>query len=385
MRRHTPIEKARRLRPRLLICAVTALVASTPAAQAEILIGLAAPASGREQQTGAAMRQVAERAIAELNARGGLLGEKLSLAVLDDHCSADGAVAAANAFVQKRVNLVIGHPCARAALAAAQVYGPASILFIAPATRHPALTDKRAGKTIFRLSGRDDQQAADAAAWLMSQPGTGVFAIVHDKTAYSRSLAAGVTAALAGKAQTPPLDIPITAGENVYAPVIAKLKDVKPRGVFFAGYPAEADIIVTGLRAAGLNVPVLGSDSLATHEFTTQRAANDAAVSVLARFQPPQGASSSTDRKSAPYSTFADSKWSPFLSTQALHTAEAIFTWADACRRVASLAVEKISPELATPSVSPGPGIAAFNEKGDARLPSFYAVRWNGTQWAGQN
>ena len=30
-------------------------------------------------------------------------------------------------------------------------------------------------------------------------------------------------------------------------------------------------------------------------------------------------------------------------------------------------------------------GIAAFNEKGDARLPSFYAVRWNGTQWAGQN
>ena len=355
------------------------LVLGANTAHAEIVIGLAAPANGREQKTGEAMRQVAEKAIADLNAKGGVQGETVTLLVVDDQCSDAGAVAAAQAFIQKQVKLVIGHPCARAALAAAQVYGPAGVVFIAPATRHPALTDKRAGKTIFRLSGRDDQQATDASAWLMAQQGAGPIAMVHDKTAYSRGLAGGVAAALIAKAQAPPLDFAITAGENVYAPVIAKLKD------FFAGYPAEADIIVTALRAAGLTAPVLGSDSLATHEFTTQRAANDASVRVLSRFPPVDASPGAVETGSAAYLNLLDGALSPAQSANALQTAEAIYTWADAARRAASLSVEKIGPELASPSGQLGRGIAAFSEKGDARVASFFAVRWTGTHWAAQN
>ena len=355
---------------------------STRAAHAEIVIGLAAPASGREQKAGDVMRQVAERAIADLNVKGGLLGEQITLVTIDDQCSSDGAIAAANAFIQKRVKLVIGHPCARAALSAAQVYGPAGVVFIAPATRHPALTDKRAGKTIFRLSGRDDQQAASATAWLTAKQGTGPIAIVHDKTAYSRGLATGVAAALVAKAQPPPIDYPITAGENVYAPIIAKLKDAKPRAVFFAGYPAEADIIVTALRAAGIDVPVLGSDSLATQEFTTQRAAKDTSVQVLARFRPSAAAPSSGDQ---PYDRLLDAAWGQPLSASALNTAEAIFTWADAAVRATSVSAEKVMPELATAANLSKPGIATFDEKGDAHIASFYPVRWSGTQWIGQN
>ena len=361
------------------------LVLGANTAHAEIVIGLAAPANGREQKTGEAMRQVAEKAISDLNTKGGVQGETVTLLVVDDQCSAAGAVAAAQAFIQKQVKLVIGHPCARAALAAAQVYGPAGVVFIAPATRHPALTDKRAGKTIFRLSGRDDQQATDASAWLMAQQGAGPIAMVHDKTAYSRGLAGGVAAALIANAQAPPLDFAITAGENVYAPVIAKLKDLKPRAVFFAGYPAEADIIVTALRAAGLTAPVLGSDSLATHEFTTQRAANDASVRVLSRFPPVDASSGTVETGSAAYLNLLDGALSPAQSANALQTAEAIYTWADAARRAASLSVEKIGPELASPSGQLGRGIAAFNEKGDARVASFFAVRWTGTHWAAQN
>jgi branched-chain amino acid transport system substrate-binding protein len=355
---------------------------SAAAAHAEIVIGLAAPASGREQKAGDVMRQVAERAIADINSKGGILGEQLTLVTLDDQCTNDGAIAAANTLIQKKVKLVIGHPCARAALAAAQVYGPAGVVFIAPATRHPALTDKRAGKTIFRLSGRDDQQAASATAWLTGQPGTGPIAIVHDKTAYSRGLATGVAAALVAKAQPAPLALPITAGENVYAPIIAKLKEAKPRAVFFAGYPAEADIIVSALRAAGVDVPVLGSDSLATQEFTTQRAAKDAAVQVLARFRP-SGAGSSTGDQ--PYDKLLDATWGQPLSASALNTAEAIFTWADAAVRAASVSAERVGPELAATANQSKPGIATFDEKGDARTASFYPVRWSGTQWVGQN
>lgn len=370
----------------ICVFAIAATLASASLAHAEILIGLAAPTSGREQKAGDAMRQVAQQAVADLNAKGGVLGEMITLVALDDQCSDAGAVAAANAFVQKQVKLVIGHPCARAALAAAQVYGPAGIVFIAPATRHPALTDKRAGKTIFRLSGRDDQQATTAAAWLMAQTGLGTVAIIHDKTAYSRGLAAGVAAALVSKGQPPPLDFPFTAGENVYAPVIAKLKELKPKAVFFAGYPSEADIIVTALRAAGLSVPVLGSDSLATQEFTTQHAANDPTVQVLARFRPPPTPSPQmADASAAPSATLIDAAWSPALKTQAQQTAQAIYTWAEAARRASSLAAEKIGPELANPLAAAPSGTVSFDDKGDARVASFFAVRWSGKEWVGQN
>jgi branched-chain amino acid transport system substrate-binding protein len=365
---------------------VSALVTGAAPAHAEILIGLAAPSSGREQKAGEAMRQAAEQAISELNLKGGVKGERLALTVLDDVCTSDGAVAAANSFIQKRVRLVIGHPCARAALAAAQVYGPAGVIFIAPATRHPALTDKRAGKTIFRLSGRDDQQAANAAAWLLEQPGTGPFALIHDKTAYSRGLAAGVMAALVAKVLPAPLDFPITAGENVYAPVIAKLKLSPPRAVFFAGYPAEADIIVSALRAAGITAPVLGSDSLATAEFTTQRAASDPAVQVLTRYR------SGLDENMAAQTTGVAStnRDSGSVAAAREHTYAAIVSWADAAQRAVSFEADKISSELARASAvalappDTGPHasmLISFDEKGDARIPSFFPARWTGSQW----
>ncbi len=376
--------------PTSLIAATGALLAAITvvggdSAHAEILIGLAAPSSGRDHSAGDAMRQAAEQAIADLNTKGGVKGEPLALTVLDDLCSGDGAVAAANSFIQKRVRLVIGHPCSRAALAAAQVYGPAGVIFIAPATRHPALTDKRAGKTIFRLSGRDDQQAANAAAWLMAQPGTGPFALIHDKTAYSRGLATGVGAALIAKAQPAPLDFPITAGENVYAPVIAKLKTLPPRAVFFSGYPAEADIIVSALRAAGIMAPVLGSDSLATADFTTQRAASDPAVQVLARYK----SGIETTSASPASKTSGNGIDGGSVAAAREHAYAAIVSWADAAQRAPSFEADKISEVLArtttpaTPEIPAGhvSGLVSFDEKGDARIPSFFPARWSGSQW----
>ena len=370
---------------KLLSCSgiFAGLIAIASPAQAEIVVGLAIPASGREQATGAALRTAAERAIAELNAAGGVLGETVKLAVVDDLCSDAGAISAANAFMRARAKLVTGHPCTKAALAAAQVYGPAGMLFIATATRHPALTDKRAGKTIFRLSGRDDQQAVDAANWLLAQSGTGPIAIVLDKTAYSRGLATGAAAALVAKTQPPPLDFPITAGENVYAPVIAKLKELKPRAVFFAGYPAEANIVVTALRDAGLTQPVLGSDSLATPEFTLQSAASDPAVRVLARSGQYPGSVALNLPGNLDSAKYIDTASPPSAIGPALQTAEAIFTWAAACARASSIESAKISENLATPNT--GPGIIVFNEKGDARVSSFIAVQWSGKDWQSKN
>ncbi len=341
-----------------------------PSATAATLIGVAGPANGREQGIADAIRQAAEAAINEINGKGGVLGEPLELIVLDDACTEGGAAAAAQTFIQKQVRLVVGHPCAKAALAAAGLYGPAGIVFIATVSRHPRLTDKRAGKTIFRLAGRDDRQGAVAADWLSAQPGSGPIAVVHDKTSYSRTLAAAVSTALVAKSQPAPLDLPIVASENDYAPAIKALTAAKPRAIFFAGYPAEANIIVTAARSAGLTAPVLGSESLATADFARQPAAKDTSVTVLTRY-PPVGGDVVSD-------TVLRNEAMRDAASSA--TGEAIRIWAKAVARSGNTASEPVSAAL----VAADPPNESFETNGDARVPSFFPVFWNGSRWAGR-
>jgi branched-chain amino acid transport system substrate-binding protein len=345
-------------------------LAQTPTAQT--LIGVAGPSYGREQSVAEAIKLAAELTIKDINGKGGVLGEQLALVVLDDACTEGGAAAAAQTFIQRKVRLVVGHPCAKSALTAAGLYGPAGVVFIATSSRHPRLTEKRAGKTIFRLAGRDDRQGAVAADWLIAQPGTGPIAVVHDKTSYSRTLAAAVAAGLVAKSQPAPLDLPITASENDYAATIKVLVDAKPRAIFFAGYLAEANIVLTGVRAAGLAAPVLASESLATPEFTRQPIAKDPAVSVLSRFQPRGAADEPSGGR------VIESKSVNDAATVA--TKDAIRLWAEAAKRAGNSGSEPVSAALLSAADS-GPG---FEPNGDARVPSFFAIYWNGSRWVGR-
>ena len=55
-------------------------------------------------------------AVADLNARGGVLGEQIEMITADDYCDGDQAVAAANKLVADGVVAVFGHQCSGAAI-----------------------------------------------------------------------------------------------------------------------------------------------------------------------------------------------------------------------------------------------------------------------------
>ena len=86
------------------------LVTGAPA-YAEVRIGLAAPLTGPYAWGGATTEQGAEAAVADLNARGGVLGEQIELITVDDYCDGEQAVAAANKLVDDGVVAVFGHQC----------------------------------------------------------------------------------------------------------------------------------------------------------------------------------------------------------------------------------------------------------------------------------
>ena len=70
----------------------------------------------------------AELAVADLNAKGGVLGQSVELIVGDDFCDADQAVALARKLVSDGVVFVAGHWCSHASIPASKVYEEAGIL-----------------------------------------------------------------------------------------------------------------------------------------------------------------------------------------------------------------------------------------------------------------
>ena len=78
------------------------------AAFAEITIGVAGPMTGQYASFGEQMHRGAEMAVKDLNAKGGVLGQKLKLEVGDDACDPKQAVAVANQLAAKGVKLVAG-------------------------------------------------------------------------------------------------------------------------------------------------------------------------------------------------------------------------------------------------------------------------------------
>ena len=76
-------------------------------AQAEIIIGVAGPMTGQYTAFGEQMVRGAQAAIDDINAKGGISGELLSLDVVDDGCDVRRAEEAARGFVSSGVAVVI--------------------------------------------------------------------------------------------------------------------------------------------------------------------------------------------------------------------------------------------------------------------------------------
>ena len=86
----------------LLATAVLTLGGFSGAALADLTVAIAGPMTGQYASAGDQIRRGAEMAIADINARGGVLGEKLKLEIGDDACDPKQAVSVANTMVFPR-------------------------------------------------------------------------------------------------------------------------------------------------------------------------------------------------------------------------------------------------------------------------------------------
>jgi branched-chain amino acid transport system substrate-binding protein len=258
-----------------------ALSAST--ALADITIATAGPITGQLAALGAQYQQGATRAVADINAAGGIMGEKLVLEIGDDACDPKQAVNVANQLASKGVKFVAGHLCSGSSIPASKVYEEEGILQITPASTNPKFTDE-GGWNVARVCGRDDAQGKVAGDFLVKAYAGKKVAIVDDKSAYGKGLADETRKAMNAGGLTEVLNESINAGEKDYSALVSKLKDAGVDAIYFGGYHPEAGLILKQMGEQGLNAKMVSGDSQNNVELWT--IAGKAAENLIFTFAP---------------------------------------------------------------------------------------------------
>ncbi|MDR3516480.1 MAG: branched-chain amino acid ABC transporter substrate-binding protein [Azospirillaceae bacterium] len=235
-------------------------------ARADILVGIGTATTGAVAALGEQSVIGAHQAIDDINAKGGVLGQKLQLKVGDDACDPKQAVAVANQFVADKVVAVDGHLCSGAAIPAADIYHEEEIVMVTPTATNPKLTE-HGYDSIFRVCGRDDQQGVVSGSYLASHFKGKNIAIVDDKQAYGAGLADVVAATLEKAGIKIVYRGAVTPGEKDFRTLIGRLKEDKVDAVYYGGYHPELGLIIRQAREQGLTSQFVAGDGLNNAEF----------------------------------------------------------------------------------------------------------------------
>src|ERR1700760_4107321 len=157
-------------------------------ASAQVKLGVAGPITGGSAAFRAQIKNGVEQAVEDINAAGGIMGQKIQVFVRDDRADPKEGVSVANKFVADGVKFVVGHFNSGVSIPASEVYAENGILQVTPASTNPQFTERGLWNT-FRTCGRDDQQGVVAGKYILDNFKDAKVAIVHDKTPYGKGLA----------------------------------------------------------------------------------------------------------------------------------------------------------------------------------------------------
>jgi branched-chain amino acid transport system substrate-binding protein len=249
------------------VTSIVALAAAFGASlcHAKVRIGLSVPRTGTYGWM-VTYAEGARIALADLNAKGGPLGEPIGTITVDDYCAADQAVAAARKLVEAGVVAVFGHPCSPAAIPASRIYAKAGILMISPSATNPKLTEQ-GFRNVFRMVGRDDVQGKIAGDLLASRWGDKKIAILHDGEAYGKGLAEETRRRLNQRGVTEAMFEAIEPRKVEHSDIVRKLQAMGINILYYAGYAPEAALLLRSARAKLKDLQLVGGDALALEDF----------------------------------------------------------------------------------------------------------------------
>src|SRR5204863_2144548 len=203
--------------------ALGAAIVFAGTAQAQIKVGMTGPVTGPNAAFGAQLKNGVDQAVEDINAGGGIMGQKITLSYGDDVSDPKQGVSIANKFAGDGVKFVIGPFNSGVTMPSSEAYAESGILVVTPSATNPKITE-RGLWNIFRTCGRDDQQGAVAAAYIVKNLKGKKVAIVHDKTTYGQGLADETKKAMNKAGMKEALYEGVNLGEKDFSALVSKIK-----------------------------------------------------------------------------------------------------------------------------------------------------------------
>ncbi|UWL61827.1 ABC transporter substrate-binding protein [Brucella pseudintermedia] len=237
------------------------------AAAADLTIGASAPMTGPRALLGKYFKQGVDMAVEEINADGGVLGQKLAVTFEDDQ--ADNPNAALNAMSKLmevgKVPVVLGPHFSVAQLATMKNYCNGSLVSITGASGVP-VTEQNCNYVV-RIRGSDTLQAEALVTYALEHMKASKIGIISIHDDFGKGGAERVVAALKEKGITPVANESHNAGDTDFSAQLSRLRDAGAEVVIMWTHDNESALIVRQARQFGLPFKFAGSTSLSQPAF----------------------------------------------------------------------------------------------------------------------
>ena len=340
----------------------------------QLKIGFMAPMTGSEATYGKDMENAAKLAMAEINAKGGVLGKELVMVTGDDACDPQQATAAASKLVSENVVAVVGGYCSGSTLPTVKIYADADIPFVIVAANSTRLIDENVGKA-FMINGTGLHQG-EKAVELFNRIGAKKLALVHQGDGYSEDLAR-ITQDLweAAGNEVVAMEV-VNKGEQNFSSIVTSIKSKNPDVVYWTAYFADGGLLIKQLRQGGYTGDIVvgdGSNSPQLLEIAGQASEGVyVTTNPLVEYMPVakefiDNYKSAYSQEPGPYSALAY---------------DGVYLVADAIERAGSVESAGLIQALAdTPEYQGLSGVISFKDDNTLEQSNFVILQAKGGKW----
>jgi branched-chain amino acid transport system substrate-binding protein len=235
-----------------------------------IKIGVSGPFTGGSAPMGVSMRDGVRLAVAEINAKGGVLGRQLQMVERDDEAKPERGVQIAQELINKEhVAATVGYINTGVALASQRFYQQAKIPVMNNVATGSIVTQQFANQPenfVFRNSANDTIQSTMIAEEAIRR-GFKKPAILADSTNYGQLGRADLEKVLEKKAVKPVSVEKYNIGDVDMTSQLLRAKQAGADVVLTYGIGPELAQIANGMQKLGWKVPIVGSWTLAMANF----------------------------------------------------------------------------------------------------------------------
>jgi len=335
----------------------------------DIKIGVAGPMTGGLAAFGEQIQHGAQIAIEEINAKGGLLGQKLKLIAEDDACDPKQAHDVASKMVSQKVAVVFGHRCSAGSMAASSVYGEDNILQIDVGGLLKKFT-LQGFPNLLRVSTNSTYFSKVIVDYVVKNNPKAKVAIITDQPAVTKELADELQKFFA-KTDSKIVSVEqIRGGDKDFSSVIDHLKTVQPDVIVCSCYTVEAGLLARQMADKKLDVYFYGWDTFNSPDFLAI-IANTKTDKIVAIDYARPASSPELERVTA---KIREHNWPAETTTFMTYTAFQVFK--ASVEKAGSFDTTKVVKAMHEGQFDTILGRVSFDTNGDRLAPQFATYQW---------